>query len=208
VEQTRGHAAQPEAIGEGEQHLDGGVLLLGLVGHFGRDRDPQLRCAWPFCGCGQVFCHGRSSLVVRGLLGLWARCEPAAPGAGRCRPQRQNKPAQITGTVLQAATAKDAPAQEPGQLARIHPRCRLSPIVTKAQIEQEPVGYLNFRVAAIDHRPIGLTVRQDNPKRPELAEGPDRLRTLEHASDGMTSARLRRARHTLKRDSQEQIRDC
>ena len=55
MEQTRGHAAQPEAIGEGEQHLDGGVLLLGLVGHFGRDRDPQLRCAWPFCGCGQVF---------------------------------------------------------------------------------------------------------------------------------------------------------
>ena len=80
--------------------------------------------------------------------------------------------------------------------------------MTKAQIEQEPVGYLNLRVATIDHRPIGLTVRQDNPKGPKLAEEPDRPRTLEHASDGTTSARLRRARHTLKRDSQEQIRDC
>ena len=31
---------EPQPVGEGEQHLDGGVLLLGLVGHVGSHRDP------------------------------------------------------------------------------------------------------------------------------------------------------------------------
>jgi hypothetical protein len=96
------------------------------------------------------------------------------PSLTRTRPagwrgaQEDNEPAQITAGVLQTSTTTPTPAQEPGKLAGIHPRCGLGPIPAETQIEQEPVGHLNPGIAAIDHRPIRLTVRQNNPKRPKL----------------------------------------
>ncbi len=146
--------------------------------------------------------------VVDPLRARRAALTRACSGCGRGA-QKDNEPAQVAGAVLRASTAGATPAQEPGQFTCVYPRCRLSSVTAKAQVEQEPVGHLNPRVAAIDDRPVGLTVRQDNPERPKLsAERLARLRTLEHADDGMTSTCLPRARQTLKRDSQQQVPDC
>jgi hypothetical protein len=70
------------------------------------------------------------------------------------------------------------------------------------------VGHLNPGVAVVDDRPVSLTIGQDNPERAKLsAVRLARLRTLEHADDGMTSTCLPRARQTLKRDNQRQVPD-